>query len=313
MSHTPKSPLISIIIVSYNTKSATLKSVASALASEGFGPHELEVIVVDNGSHDGTVTALKKAYPAVKLIVSPENLGFGGGNNRGVEAARGTYLLLLNSDAFLARDTLRRLVDVLSQDQELLTVGPRLTYASGALQPSAGYLPTPGRVARWLLGTDILISKIPLLKTRVKMYHQRPGAWYQADRSPEWLMGACILLRRDDYLAVGGFDPGIFMYAEEVELYMRLRRHFPHRPLARYLADTAVIHLGGESSGSAKAVRLTHEFAGLIYLYRRHYPHLLWYIRGIIRIGVVLRVIALAAFPARRADRTEYQKYLGQT
>jgi hypothetical protein len=313
MNHTPSSPLVSTIIVSYNTKVWTCQAVCSVYTSHGFKPGELEVIVVDNGSHDGTVAALRKLTKAPQVIESSQNLGFGGGNNLGACHAQGKYLLLLNSDAFLEPATLRRLVDELEQNETLLTVAPRLTYESGALQPSAGYLPTPLRVATWILGKDVLVNKIPLLKTRVKMYHQRAGVWYEHNQTPEWLMGACILMRRSEFEAVGGFDDQMFMYAEEVELYLRLKKHFPTRILARYLANTTIIHIGGGSAGVDKARRLIQEFTGIIYLYQKHYPSLLWYIRGIIKLGVSLRVWAFTFLPGREADRRAYQKYLEQT
>ena len=102
-------PIVSVIIVSYNTASLTLKSVESAYTSTGFKPGEIEVIVVDNGSTDETISLLGHQLDNFRLIINDKNVGFGSANNQGARVAKGKYLLLLNSDAFLAPATLKSL------------------------------------------------------------------------------------------------------------------------------------------------------------------------------------------------------------
>ena len=297
-------PLVSVIIVSYNTRKLTVKSIRSTYASTGFKPGEIEVIVVDNHSHDDTVAYLKTIFPQVKLIVNQDNRGFGGGNNQGAYIAKGEYLLLLNTDAFLGKDSLQILVRVLAKRQDVVSVGPQLRYADHRLQCSGGYLPTPIRVLAWMWWLD----KLPLIKNFFTTpYHVFDPAWHKKTQYPEWLMGACVLFRRQEFLMAGGFDEHIFMYAEEVELYRRLQQSLGKKVC--FTPKTRVVHLGRASSNQANAYVLIHELKGIEYIYHKHYSHLLWFIRFVIYSGVLLRILVFSFLPARRDSLAEYRKF----
>lgn len=301
-------PLVSVIIVSYNTRKLTVKSIKSAYVSQGFKPGEIEVILVDNNSADDTVAYLKKHFPSVKLIVNQENRGFGGGNNQGAKAAKGIYLLLLNTDAFLGPDSLKTLVHILAKHREIVSVGPQLRYADNRLQPSAGYLPTPLRVLAWMWWLD----KLPLIKRLFPTpYHVFDPAWHQKAQTPEWLMGACVLFRRTEFLAAGGFDEQIFMYAEEVELYRRLQKSLGKQ--VYFTPKSSVVHLGRASSNKANAYVLIHELKGIEYIYQKHYPHLLWFIRLVIYTGVALRIFVFSLIPHRHEALAEYKKFFARS
>ncbi|MFH2019688.1 MAG: glycosyltransferase family 2 protein [bacterium] len=297
-------PKVSVIIVSYNTRRLTVKSIKSAYASKGFAKDELEVILVDNNSKDDTVSYIKEHLPEVKLITNRENKGFGGGNNQGVKIAKGKYVLLLNTDAFLAPDSLKVLVDILEKNNDIVSVGPQLRYGDGRLQPSGGYLPTPLRVMAWMFWWD----KLPLIKKLFPTpYHVFDPAWHKKTQYPDWLMGACVMFRREEFLAAGGFDEKIFMYAEEVELYRRLKENLGKKVL--FTPKTQVVHLGRASSNKANAFVLTHELKGIKYIYQKHYPHLLWFIKLAIFKGVLLRLAVFSLIPSRREVVKEYQNY----
>lgn len=300
-----KSPRLSVILVSYNTRNLTLRALKSVYHSRGLKPSDLEVIVVDNHSTDDTLDALRREYPQVKLIANSKNRGFGAGNNQGARASRGEYLLLLNTDAFLAPDSLSLLLAEFTQDPTLLAVAPQLTSEDGSLQQSCGYLPTLPRLIAWMLALD----KLPLLKKLFpKPYHHYDLSCYHTPLNPEWLMGACLLIRRADFLQVQGFDEKIFMYAEEVELFTRLKTTFPDRRLL-LTPTTQVIHLGSSSTKNAQASRLLLEIDGLIHLYAKHYPTQLSLARFFIRLGVALRLLAFTLLPSRHGDAREYRKY----
>jgi len=298
-----KNPLVSIIIVSYNTRDLTAKSIKKAQKSHGFSENELEIIVVDNNSQDDTVEYLKKNFPQVKLIVNQENKGFGGGNNQGVDAASGKYILLLNTDAFLAPDTLKILVDKLENNQDILSVGPQLRYEDSRIQLSGGYLPTPLRVLFWMWWLD----KLPLFKNLIKPYHIYSKSWHTKTQHPEWLMGACVLFRRSEFQEAGGFDENIFMYTEEVELYRRLQETFNKKVL--FTPETQVTHLGSASTKKANAFRLVHELKGIEYIYQKHYPKLAPLIKLIIYTGALMRLILYRFLPGRKAAYEEYKKF----
>lgn len=297
-------PLVSIIIVSYNTKDLTARAVGDALASKGFKPGEIEIILVDNNSPDGSANFLKKELSTIKVIANKDNRGFGGGNNQGAGIAQGKYLLLLNPDAFLEKDSLRILVDLMEKHPEYASVGPQLRYLDGSIQQSSGYLPTPLRVTAWMLWLD----KIPGIKKLFpEPYHVFDLDWYKKAHTPGWLMGACILFRREEFLASGGFDDKIFMYAEEVELYRRLDETL-HKKFY-FTTKTFVTHIQGVSTKKANAYRLVYELQGIEYIYQKHYPHLYWYIKFVIFIGVILRIAIFSLVPSRRETLVEYRKY----
>ena len=297
-------PLVSVVIVSYNTRAFTVKAIKTALDSRGFGPGEIEVILVDNNSPDDTVVYVKQHFPQVKVIANKDNRGFGGGNNQGAKAAKGQYLLFQNTDAFLAPDSLRILTDLLVADPDVISVGPQLRYVDGSLQQSAGYLPTPWRVTAWMWWLD----KLPLIKKLFPTpYHVFDLDWHKTDHYPGWLMGACVMFRREEFLAVGGFDDKIFMYAEEVELYRRLHEKLGKKVF--FTTATQVVHVGSVSTKKANAYRLKFELQGIEYIYRKHYPHLYWYIKFVIVTGVVLRLVIFSLIPSRRDTLVEYRKY----
>ena len=300
--------LVSIIIVSYNTANLTQKCVKHALASSGIDAGQLEIIVVDNNSSDNTVQLLKKSYPDIKIISSPKNLGFGGGNNLGAKHATGEYVLLLTTDAFLNPGSLSELVTVLDKNKSILAVAPKLTYEDGEIQQSVGYFPTLARVVGWMWGLD----KLPGIKLLFPTpYHFYDVSKYNKDLSPDWLMGACVLVRKDAYLSVTGFDEKIFMYGEEVELFYRLKKKHPDQ-FVRLVTSVSVTHLGSYSSNAANTSRLLSELDGIITFYNLHFPSLTWVIKWVINLGVIMRIIIFSLIPAKRSSAGQYLSYLGQ-
>ena len=296
--------LVSVIIVSYNTRKETVKSVKSVYASKGFKKNEIELILVDNNSQDDSVEYIKKHFPEVTVIVNKDNKGYGGGNNQGAKVAKGKYLLLLNPDAFLGVDSLRIMINKLEEDNQIVSVGPQLLYADKSIQLSGGYLPTPLRVLAWMWWLD----KLPLIKLLFpKPYHVISPDWHTKEQSPEWLMGACILFRKSEFLKADGFDDEIFMYAEEVELYRRLKTSLGKRIL--FTPDTSVIHLGGVSTKKANAYRLALELKGVEYIYAKHYPLLLPLVKLVILLGVIMRMAVFSLVPSRKEALNEYKSY----
>lgn len=297
-------PLVSVIIVSYNTRDYTVKAMQSALNSRGFKKGEIEVIMIDNNSPDDSVEYTKKHLKDVIVVANKQNAGFGGGNNQGAKIAQGKYLLLLNPDAFLEKDSLRIMVDIMEKRSDIVSVGPQLRYTDGSMQQSCGYLPTPMRVLAWMWWLD----KLPLIKKLFsKPYHVFDLDWHKKDRYPEWLMGACIMFRKDEFMTAGGFDDQIFMYAEEVELYRRLKESLGKKVF--FTTKTKVVHVGSVSTKKANAYRLAFELQGIVYIYKKHYPHLLWFIKFVINVGVLMRMALFSLIPSRRDTLVEYKKY----
>lgn len=231
-------PLLSIIVVNYNTRDLLARALDAVAASARDLPHE--VIVVDNGSTDGSATLLRERYPAVRAIANGRNVGFAAANNQGLTAARGAAFLLLNSDAAPEPAAIPALWAALLARPRAGVVGPRLLNADGSTQSSRRRFPTLAT----LLVESTLVEEWRPDNAFVRRYRisDRSASYAQP---VDWLVGACLLVRRAAVERAGPLDPGFFMYAEEVEWQWRIRRagwEVWYEPAAR------VLHDGGRSS-----------------------------------------------------------------
>ena len=246
---------LSIVIVSWNVWPLLRQCLASISQSPN-----LEVIVVDNASHDDTPAQIAAHFPWVRVLASDTNLGFTGGNNRGFAASRGRFVYFLNPDTELANlqspnlpisQSLTLLCAAIAADPTIGVIGPRLVYGDGAPQPSARRFPTPltGFFESTWLG---------------RAWPSNPWArkLLMADWPPDragdvdWLVGAAMLCRREALDAVatpdGPFDEGFFMYSEELDLCRRIKQagwRIVYAPAA------LVIHHEGKSSEQVSTQR----------------------------------------------------------
>ena len=186
----------SVIIVTYNHKKYMKACLASVLAN-----NPLEVIVVDNGSTDGTVELIEKEFPQVKLIKSPKNLGYGGGNNLGVKYAKGKYVVILNPDTKVEKDWLEELLKPLEKGEKLITTPKILTYDGSKIN-------TCGNIDHF---TGL---------TFTRGLNESPGRFNRFEHL-SGLSGACFAMRKEDYLELGGFDESFFSYMEDAEFSWR--------------------------------------------------------------------------------------------
>lgn len=288
------SPLLSVIIVSYNTRAMTLECLRDLHA--GLQGMPAEVFVVDNASQDESAQAVREAYPAVHVVANERNVGFGAANNRAMQRAAGRYLLLLNSDAFPRPGALPAMVAALEDDATLGVVGPRLLNADGSLQVSCYRDPTPGRA--WL--ENLWLSRLAPAGSRWGDY---AGWAHDEPRRVDWLVGACLLVRREVFERVGGFDPGFFMYAEEADWQKRIRAAGWG---IGFTPSAEVTHLGG-ASGAAERVRINqHFFNSLDYYEWKHHGLVgLVSLRLAMAVGCSMRLAlwlgAWATRPGRRS------------
>ncbi len=237
---------LSIVIVNWNSLDFTIECVASII--ECVRDLDYEVIVVDNASLDGDCRALKDAYPSVTLLRLDQNIGFARANNIGAAASRGNNILFLNPDTKVLRDAIQRMVARLSNAPEVGAVGCRLLNRDLTVQTSCvqafptivnqvfglacleRFRPT-GR----LLGLDALFSEETGLDVEV-------------------VSGACLMVKRSAFNAVGEFSSEYFMYAEEADLCFKLRRAGWK---IRFVNDAQIVHYGGQST--KKLVQLSTE------------------------------------------------------
>lgn len=176
----------------------------------------LETIVVDHGSTDGTLDLLERRFPDVALL-RRENRGYGAGLNAGVEASSGRYVLLLNSDAWAEKSAVERLVAFAEAHPRAAVVGPRSRHPDGSLQHTVRGFPT-----LWRLATEYFFLRKLAPRSRALNAFYAAGFTHDEARRAEWVMGYAVLISREAFEAVGGFDEDFFMFSEETDLCRRL-------------------------------------------------------------------------------------------
>ena len=232
-------PDVSVLVVNYNTE-RLLAPMWDALMTARRAL-ELQVIVVDNASRDRSVAQLHEdpRFAESRLITNSVNVGFGRANNQAVEMASGRYVLLLNTDAFVAPESLETTVAYMDAHPQHGVLGVQLVGRDGQAQPSCRYFPTPWNV--FLLHSG-LSRFFPGVRTVDDL------AWDHASpRECDWVPGCYLLIRREVVDKVGLFDPRFFMYCEEVDLCRRVKAAGWG---VVFYNGTRVVHLGGESAKS---------------------------------------------------------------
>lgn len=237
--------LLSIVIVSFNTRDVTRECLKKVF-EYGAGL-EMEVIVVDNASRDDSAAMIAAEFPQATLLCTERNLGFAGGNNVGIREARGRYLLLLNSDAYLFPDTLSATIRAMEENPSWGILGVKLVGTDGGLQPSARMLPSP-----W--------TKFLVISGIAQKYRHSPRlggpdySWWDhaTEKVVGWVPGAYFLVRREVFDAIGLLnEERYFLYFEEIEFCLKSARagwpvvFYPHAQCT---------HLGGQSSESTGKV-----------------------------------------------------------
>ncbi len=310
---------LSVIIVNFNTKEMTLMGLQSLYEStQGVN---FEVVLVDNGSSDGSAEALSKLetkYKNFKFIRSSVNLGFGAGNNLGAKEARGEYLLLLNTDTLFTGNILPHCLEAVKKDQNIGAYSCNLVNKDGSHQPSGGHFPTLFRLMTW----QFFLDDLPLIGDKFTSIHPHAPGFFFLDKlfgkkaaakpmpkietRPDWITGAFMIIPTKTFWEAGGFDENIFMYTEELELCYRIKK------LGRKVvhdSHTSIIHLGGASGGSYLA--LTKEIEGMLYFWKKHKEA--WQlplVKFIFALGSLLRLVIFGIIGGNATARKSYWQAL---
>lgn len=242
---------LSIVIVSFNARADLERCLASLHAAPPAASHE--IVVVDNHSSDGSADAAA-AWPAVKVIPAGENLGFARATNVGIRAGAGENVLLLNSDTIVPAGAIDRLLAELRRDPGVAVVGPRLVDANGRAELSYGRM----------IG--------PFNELRQKIRSRRPALVDRLTRrrhSPDWVSGACLLVRRAEAEAVGLLDERFFMYTEDVDFCAAIKARGGR---IVFTPDVEVVHLRGRSAASAPAATEAAYRRSQVAFYEKHRP-----------------------------------------
>jgi N-acetylglucosaminyl-diphospho-decaprenol L-rhamnosyltransferase len=240
---------LSIIIVSFNARADLERCLESLRAAPPAASHE--ILVVDNGSTDGSGDAARRSA-GVRVIDAGANLGFARANNVGIRASSGEHLLLLNSDTLVPAGAIDQLMAELARHPDVAVVGPRLVDANGRAELSFGRMIGPLNELRqqWLARGPVDAL------TRRRQY-------------PDWVSGACLLVRRTDAEAVGLVDERYFMYAEDVDFCAAIRAR-GRRIL--FTPDVEIVHLRGRSAASAPGDTYDAYRRSQVAFYKKHHP-----------------------------------------
>lgn len=289
-------PVVSILVVNYNTRALTLDCLRS-IAAETKLPHE--TIVLDNASHDGSADAIAAEFPQVRLIRSAENLGFGKGNNRAAEQARGEYILLLNSDTVVLDGAIDKLVAFARAMPQAQMWGGRTLFPDGRLNPqSAWRLPSTWNIFCRTVGLNALFPNSPL-------FHSEAYAGWRRDevRSVEMIIGCYLMTTRAMWDRLQGFDEALFMYGDDVDLCFRARKlgADPH-----VTPESTIIHYGG-ASDTVRADKMVKLMRGKVSVVQRHFGWDRPIALGMLRLWPFTRVMAMTALapirPGLKAKR----------
>jgi N-acetylglucosaminyl-diphospho-decaprenol L-rhamnosyltransferase len=242
-------PALSIVIVSFNARADLERCLGSLRSNPPSTPHE--IVVVDNASTDGSADRARQA--GVRVIDAGANLGFAKANNIGIRATTGGLVLLLNSDTIVPTGAIDALVSELDRDPAVAVVGPRLVDASGRAELSFGRMIGPlNELRQKRLARSGDVDAL----TRQRGY-------------PDWVSGACLLVRRADAEAAGLLDERYFMYTEDVDFCAAIRAR-GRRIL--FTPAVEIVHLRGRSVAAASAATHAGYRRSQIAFYKKHHP-----------------------------------------
>ncbi len=236
--------LVSVLIVNYNSGSYAKTCIESLFMQSNV---QLQVVVVDNASADDSVKALKYAFgKKITLIESNENLGFGKANNLAANSAKGEFLLLLNPDTVIADAlAISKLVDFYGSNQRYGMVGPNIHEARKNKYVAPRYSYPSARQLKFKQKFEALPGEIA------------------------WLLGACLLLKREVYQAISGFDPDYFLYGEDADIGLRLRQHGFE---IGFCEQVTIEHVSGASEIGADSLdKWLRKKRGVFLFYTKHY------------------------------------------
>ena len=251
-------PDVSIILVSWNTRELLLGCLESLSAA--VGTLRTDIWMVDNGSTDGSVAAVRERFPLVRLIENHSNPGFAAANNQGIAASAGRYTLLLNSDTIAEPASIERLVRFADGQPTAGIIGARLLNRDGSFQASFADFPS--------LRSELL--SVTGIGPRLF------GRWYpsygprrsQMARRVDWIQGACMLARRAAIEQAGPMDEQYFMYNEEIDWCMQMWRAGWE---VWYLPEARIVHYGGQSTRQIRHAMVQALYRSKVRFFRKHY------------------------------------------
>lgn len=298
-----RKPNLSVCLLSYNTRDITLDCLRSI---SKYAPNNIEVLILDNASSDKSdeeITKFIKGKSQFKFFRGDKNLGFGGGNNFLVSKSKSDFVLFLNSDTVMIEDCFTPCIELLNENPDLIGVSCRLLNSDRSIQTTGGFFPNFWRLMMW----QLFIDDLPIVSRLVSSIHPHQlefnfvtkflngfGLYTEKGKQrkepihfQDWLTGAFLMVRKDLFQKVGGFDTKLFMYAEDLELCYRLKKL---KGDIAVISSTSIIHLGGSSSGSTMAI--SNEVKGILHFFKIHTSQVEFFLAKILFLfGSLLRYL----------------------
>ncbi|HEY1039667.1 MAG TPA: glycosyltransferase family 2 protein [Bacteroidia bacterium] len=276
MMNSGQHPLISVIIVSYNVKDFVCAGIESV---KKYCTIPYEVIVIDNASVDGTEALIKSKYPDVTFIANKHNAGFSGANNQGFAIAKGEWLLMLNPDAELIDANITQAIDYLTKQDKPTLIGPKVENPDGSLQASAWKF--QGVFAHLL--EALFLNKLidPL---------NYPLATYTSATEVDSISGACILMKKELVVKMGGLDENLF-WMDDVDLCYRVKKE---KGKSIYFPTWKVKHYVGESSKKNQSLVISNQIISKLKFYRKHRQYINFILSILVfQLHILLRILIL--------------------
>ncbi len=262
---------LAIIVVTYNSATEIGPCLDSLVGHTA--PFPTTITVVDNASTDGTADLVRQQWPSVQLIASPANVGFSSANNLGIRATRGDYVLLINPDTVAPPGAIQTLVRGLAAHPDAAIAGARMLSERGFPELSWGEPIGPWNELKRKVLTTLYHRKVRRIVRKIDKLSRQA-------REVAWVSGACMVIRRPDLEAVGLLDERYFMYTEDVDLCMAMRKR---GRTVLYVAGAEVLHHRGRSAARNPATERLYRKSQIAY-YRKHLPR--W--AGLLRVYLKL-------------------------
>lgn len=275
-----------IILLSYNSLEVTDTCLTKLKESVSYCTeilkNNIKVIVVDNDSKDGSVSMIREKHPFVHLIALEENIGYAAGNNLAMKTVDTPYILLMNSDTYIKKDSVVKSLQKIEGRKDCDVLVSKWVTADGVFHNYGGYLPTPLRIILWAFGFESL----PIIKNFIHKIYSYNSAFYNKEGYMQWCPPCFMTLRKKVYTLTDGFDDKLWFHMVDVEWCKRMNQ----KGLTLLFTPTIeVVHLGGASSKGLEASLIGDNFKGLMHYCRKHYPKDVRLVASIVKFGLKIR------------------------
>ncbi len=256
-------PTLEIIIVNWNSGALILECIASLKKSINETFILNKVIVVDNNSSDGSIENIKEDGLPLKIIMNKKNYGFGKACNQAAKGSKADYLLMLNPDTKVYENSLSKPIKFMedSQNQNIGIVGVKLVDENNNTLKNCARFPTAKSLISSSFGLDKIIPSIFKPHFMVEWNHEE-------DRIVDQVMGSFLLIRRELFEKLNGYDERFFVYYEDLDLSLRVNQ-MGYKSF--YLSEAKIYHKGGGTTEKVKAIRLAYNLNSKLLYAKKHF------------------------------------------